>query len=67
MKLYSSGCPKCKILEKKMNDKNISYELIHDFNSDYLLSQGFTSLPVLELDSKELLDFSHANTYINSL
>lgn len=67
MKLYSSGCPKCNILEKKLVAKNIPFEIIHDFNSDYLLSEGFNSLPVLELDSKELLDFSNANTYINSL
>lgn len=46
--LYTTHCPKCKILEKKMNDKNIQYEMITD--EDVMIEKGFMSAPMLEVD-----------------
>lgn len=65
MKLYTTHCPKCRVLETKLNQKKINYEEIEDIN--LMQEKGFNNLPMLELDSGELLDFVTANKYVNSL
>lgn len=65
MKLYTTHCPKCKVLEIKLKQKNIDYEEVEDVNT--LQQLGFTEVPILELDSGERLPFVEANKYINSL
>lgn len=67
MKLYSTECPKCKILEKKLLNKNISFEKITDFDYDEMKEKGFNFVPILEIDNGMLMNFSDANNYINSL
>lgn len=61
--LYTIGCPKCKILEKKLEAKNIKYEIFT--NEEEMLRQGITHLPMLKLDD-ELLDFGKAVKWINN-
>ena len=61
--LYTTNCPKCKILEKKMNDKNVQFETVTDI--DIMTSKGFMMAPMLEIDG-EIMDFVTANTWINS-
>lgn len=65
MKLYTIHCPKCRVLETKLKQKNIEYEEISDEKK--LLELGLSDMPMLELDSGELLAFVEANNYINSL
>ena len=65
MKLYTTHCPKCKVLETKLNQKNIKYEEISDIEK--IKEKGIEELPVLELDDNQLLSFVLANKYINSL
>ena len=60
--LYSTHCPKCLVLEEKLEDKNIDYELVTDV--DEMVKKGFQSAPVLEVDGK-LMDFSEANKWVN--
>ena len=57
----------CRIIEKKLNHRNIEYELVKDFDYDYLREKGFTTVPVLELDDGRFLGFSDANNYVNGL
>lgn len=64
MVLYSTHCPKCKILEKRLKEKNIQYEEVNDV--DVMILKGIQSAPVLEIGEK-LLDFKSANNYINTL
>jgi len=64
MTLYSTGCPKCKVLETKLKMKNIDYEISNDI--DLLVRNGIMSAPVLEVDGEFLL-FADANKYVNSL
>lgn len=52
--LYSNNCPKCKILKKKLDDKNIVYEAKDDI--DFLISNGFRGYPVLSVN-KMLMGF----------
>lgn len=60
--LYSTGCPKCKVLEKKLEQKNIPYTL--ETNTDKLVQLGFRMAPILEVDGL-LMQFADANKYLN--
>ena len=62
--LYSTNCPKCKVLEKKLIQKNIQYTKIE--NLDILREKGFTFLPVLEVGSSAF-NFKEAVDYINKI
>lgn len=55
--LYSTGCPKCKILEKQLNKNKIEYKLVTD--KDEMINKGFTSAPKLEINGK-ILDYVDA-------
>lgn len=59
--LYSTNCPKCKILETKLNKKGISYSIVTDVN--IMLEKGFTQAPVLEVNG-EVKEFRAANTWV---
>ena len=43
--LYTTHCPKCLVLEKKLTSKNIEFEEITD--NELMLKKGFTIVPVL--------------------
>ena len=60
--LYTTGCPKCKILEKKLSQKNIDYEIFD--NIDEMIKMGFQSVPVLEVD-KKVMNFGDAIKWLN--
>ena len=60
--LYSTGCPKCTILEKKLNEKEIPFEVCDSV--DEMTSLGFTTVPVLEVDGTRM-DFMQAVQWIN--
>ena len=60
--LYTTHCPKCMILEKKLTAKNIEYSTVEDV--DLMISKGFDTMPMLEIDDK-VMDFKAANTWIN--
>lgn len=61
--LYTTHCPKCTILTKKMQSKNIPYTEVTDV--ELMKSKGITSVPMLEV-GENLLDFSEANRWINT-
>lgn len=61
---YSTHCPKCLVLEKKLKQNNIEYEEINDI--DIMSEKGYMSVPVLEVDGKAM-DFKTANDWINNL
>ena len=60
--LYTTHCPKCMVLEKKLSSKNIEYSLVEDV--DLMISKGFDAMPMLEVDDK-IMDFKAANIWIN--
>ena len=62
--LYSTGCPKCVILEAKMKQKNIEYAIENDV--DLMVEKGFQSLPMLEVDG-EVMDFGTAVKWVNGV
>jgi glutaredoxin len=60
--LYSTGCPRCKVLETKLNSKNLEYTIVDDV--DEMTGMGIMSVPVLKVGD-DLLSFVEANTWIN--
>lgn len=62
--LYSTHCPKCGVLEKKLSSSNIDYDIITDEN--LMIEKGFMSVPMLEVDG-EIMDFKAAVEWINKM
>lgn len=62
--LYSTHCPKCNVLEKKLQQKNISYEEINDI--EVMKEKGHLTVPVLEVDGTSM-DFKTAFRYLDTL
>lgn len=59
---YTTGCPKCGVLKKKLDAKGIKYEENNSVME--MLSLGITQVPVLKVEDK-FLEFSEANNWIN--
>lgn len=64
IKIYTNNCPKCQILEKKLEEQKIEYEKITDI--DLMLSMGITEVPVLELEDKKKLSFGEAIKWLKN-
>lgn len=63
--LYGSAqCPRCKVLEMKLVRKGISYT--KELNEEKILEKGLKSIPWLETEDGQLLDFKAANDWINN-
>lgn len=64
MKLYSSKCPQCNTLERILNSKGISYELVNISEDaealQFLIDKGLTHAPILELEDGTFLKFAEA-------
>ena len=63
IKLYTIGCPACKVLEQKIEQFNIDVEKIED--EEIISSKGIMSVPVIELEDGTLLNFQTANQLLN--
>ena len=55
--LYEHGCPKCKILKMKLDQKGVPYDTINDI--EVMKAKGFQEAPKLEVDG-EILGFKEA-------
>jgi len=62
IKLYSTNCPKCKVLEMKLKQKKIEYSVSTDIND--MLAHGIKSAPALEIDNN-ILNFTDAVKWVN--
>ena len=63
MILYSNGCSRCGILKKKLDDKNIEYEIVNDM--EIFKEKEFKSVPMLEVEGN-IFDFGRAIQFINN-
>lgn len=59
--LYTTHCPKCTVIEKKLQRAGIEYDICEDI--EVMESKGFTQLPMLEVNEK-VLDFAAANKWV---
>lgn len=48
--LYTTHCPKCNVLEKKLKMANVEYQTSEDIQE--MLKLGFKSAPVLKVDDE---------------
>lgn len=62
--LYSTHCPKCNVLKKKLESKSIEFEEVNDI--DIMTSKGFMQAPMLEVDD-QVFDFPNAVKWINEI
>ena len=62
IKLYSNGCPRCKILKRKLDEAGIEYEKTDDFKD--IVENGFKTVPVL-LYNRMFYDYAEAIKLIN--
>ena len=60
--LYSTNCPKCQVLEKKLRDKGIEFKIETDV--DLMIEKGYLTAPVLVVDGEEY-EFGKAVTWVN--
>lgn len=65
MVLYTTGCPKCRILEKKLLDKKIEFDKCDD--TEKMAELGITSVPVLKLEDGTMLGYFEAVKHVNAL
>lgn len=63
VKLYTTYCPKCEILKRKLQQKSIIFEEISEIEE--IIAKGFMESPVLEVDG-EVMKFHDANDWINN-
>jgi len=61
--LYSTYCPKCKILEKKLDNAKIEYTICDD--KEFMMRKGFDFMPVLDVDG-QVMNFGEAVKWANN-
>ena len=64
VKLYTTHCPKCKILEERLNEKKVKYEVID--NIEELQKMNFKSVPNLDIDGK-IYNYLDSIRYLNKM
>lgn len=50
--LYSTHCPCCEALEKRLREAEIEYDIVSD--TEQILALGITHVPVLEIDGQQM-------------
>lgn len=60
--LYSTGCPKCQVLRKKLEKANINFNICKD--TDTMKEKNINSVPALEVNGT-LYSFKDAAELIN--
>jgi len=60
--LYTTHCPRCKVLETKLKNKGLDYSVVDDENE--IINLGILSVPVLNVDDV-FYQFKEANDWIN--
>lgn len=59
--LYEHGCPRCKVLKSKLDEKGIEYEDISDV--EIMKAKDFKEAPKLEVNGV-IMDFKEAVKWI---
>lgn len=63
--LYSTHCPKCKVLAQKLDQKGIAYKLkATPDDLEEIIEKGYKSVPVLVVGDN-YMDFMKAVEWIN--
>ncbi len=65
--LYTTGCPKCRILEKKLTDKKVEYQVVCDPEKIKAKGNAVPMLEIIEEDNSQVLNYYEAVKFVNSL
>lgn len=67
--LYSTGCPKCNVLKKKLEAANVNYTEVTDTDkvTQICNSTGFDSVPIIAIEDGHILDFNRAIAWIKQV
>ena len=69
--LYTSGCPQCRNLERKLKEINIEIieHNIVDSEDDlnYIMDKGFNHAPVIELENGDMMKYADALKWIGGI
>ena len=69
IRLYSTHCPKCRVIEKKLEQANIKYELIDAKDNPKVIEElsalGVRQMPILMVGDK-ILGFSEIIKWIGA-
>ena len=67
--LYSTGCPKCNVLKKKLEAANINYTEVTDTDkvSQICNSTGLDSIPIIAIEDGHILDFNRAIAWVKQV
>ena len=63
--MYTTHCPQCKILAKKLDQKGISYTEEED--TQKMVELGISAVPMLSVDGGTPMNFKQAVEWVNSL
>ena len=63
IKLYTTKCPKCLVLEKKLVAKNVDFIAETDVNP--VIEMGYSTAPILQVDDK-YMEFPEAVQWVNN-
>ena len=63
IKVYTTGCPACRILEAKLASKGIEFETETDIT--VMEKLGIEMVPILELEKGNLLPYGDAIKWVN--
>jgi len=61
---YSNNCPRCNILQQKLDEKGVVYEKVSDI--EIMKQKGFMSVPMLEVDEK-IMTYVEAINWIKEM
>lgn len=65
--LYSTGCPKCKVLKLKLDSLKLNYDVIEDLQTVVAFGKehNISAAPILQVD-EDVYNFSDAIKWINN-
>lgn len=66
VKMYSTGCPKCNVMKKKLDDAKIEHTVVTEQSEieNVARAHGFSTVPLLEVDGV-VMDFRDGCAWIN--
>lgn len=62
--LYTNHCPRCLVLENKLKEKHVPYEVFTDVKE--MIAMGMKEAPMLQVD-ETIMGFKEAMEYIGGM
>lgn len=65
IKLYTTHCPMCRVLQSKLDGKDLNYERIDDV--DLMIALGIHTAPALQVDDGPIMNFAEAYKWVQEV